>query len=68
MAKKKPIIDLKSKNIMYQEKDKTIKLLSFKKSNMTIDIAIYESGKFIKNSNIVFAHLPKNIKSLIKPL
>ena len=68
MAKKKPIIDLKHKDIKYEDKNQTIKLLSFKKSNMTIDIAIYESGKFIKNSNMVFAHLPKHIKSIIKPL
>jgi len=65
---KKPIIDLKSKNITYEQNNQTIKLLSFKKSNMTLDIAIFEGGEFIKNSNIVFAHLPKNIKSLIKPL
>ncbi len=65
---KKPIIDLKSKNISYEDNNRTIKLLLFKKSNMTIDIAIYENGMFIENSTMVFAHLPKNIKSLIKPL
>jgi hypothetical protein len=65
---KKPIIDLKSKNIFYKDNNRTIKLLLFKKSNMTIDIAIYENGMFIENSTIVFAHLPKNVKSLIKPL
>ncbi len=65
---KKPIIDLKSKNITYEQNNQTIKLLSFKKSNMTLDIAIYEKGEFIKNSNIVFAHLPKSVKSIIKPL
>lgn len=65
---KKPIIDLKSKNISYEDNNRTIKLLLFKKSNMTIDIAIYENGMFIENSTIVFAHLPKNVKSLIKPL
>lgn len=65
---KKPIINLKSKNITYEQNNQTIKLLSFKKSNMTLDIAIYENGEFIKNSNIVFAHLPKSIKSIIKPL
>lgn len=65
---KKPVIDLKNKNITYQDKNQTIKLLTFKKSNMTLDIAIYENGEFIKNSNIVFAHLPKSIKSIIKPL
>lgn len=65
---KKPLIDLKSKDISYEQNNQTIKLLLFKKSNMTIEIAIFEAGKFIKNSTIVFAHLPKNIKSLIKPL
>ena len=65
---KKPIIDLKTKNISYQERDKTIKLLSFRKSNMTLDVAIYENGEYIKDDNIVFAHLPKSVKSIIKPL
>lgn len=65
---KKPNIDLRSKNIAYEDGKYTIKLLTFKKSNMTLDIAVFEKKKFIKNSNIVFAHLPKKIKSLIKPL
>ncbi|XPV70128.1 MAG: malate dehydrogenase [Halarcobacter sp.] len=65
---KKPQIDLKPMNLSYQDRDQTIKLLTFKKSNMTLDIAIYENEKFIKNSNMVFAHLPKSIKSKIKPL
>ncbi len=68
MAYKKPIIDLKHKNIEYQENNQTIKLKTFNKKNMTIDITIYENGKYMKDSNIVFAHLPKSIKSLIKPL
>ncbi|QDF29124.1 hypothetical protein [Halarcobacter anaerophilus] len=65
---KKPNIDLRSKNIAYEDGKYIIKLLTFKKSNMTLDIAVFEKEKFIKNSNIVFAHLPKKIKSLIKPL
>lgn len=65
---KKTVIDLKSQNISFEQNGQTIKLLSFKKSNMTLDIAIYEDEKFIKNSNMVFAHLPKSIKSIIKPL
>ena len=65
---KKPIIDLKSKNITFEQNNQTIKLLSFKKSNMSLDIAIFENGECIKNSSMVFAHLPKNIKSIIKPL
>lgn len=65
---KKPIIDLKSKNITYEQNNQVIKLLSFKKSDMTLDIAIYENGEYLKDSSIVFAHLPKKVKSIIKPL
>lgn len=65
---KKPTIDLKLMNIEYKEKNQTIKLLSFKKSNMTLDIAIFEDGEHLKNSTIAFAHLPKSIKAIIKPL
>lgn len=65
---KKPLIDLKSKNISYEENNQTYKLLLFKKTNMTLEVAISEGGKFIQNRTIAFAHLPKNIKSIIKPL
>lgn len=68
MANKKPIIDLKTKSIEYEQNNQTIKLVAFNKKNMTIDITIWEDGKYIKDSNIVFAHLPKSIKSKIKPL
>ena len=65
---KKHIIDLKAMNLSFMQNNQEIRLLSFKKSNMTLDVAIYENNKYIKNSNIVFAHLPKKFKSLIKPL
>ena len=65
---KKPFIDLTSNKIEYTQDNQTIKLKSFNKKNMTIDISIWEDDKHIKDSNIVFAHLPKSIKSKIKPL
>lgn len=65
---KKPFIDLTSNKIEYTQDNQTIKLKSFNKKNMTINISIWEDGKHIKDSNIVFAHLPKSIKSKIKPL
>ena len=68
MAKKKPIIDLKLKNIQYKQGNQTIKLKTFNKKSMSIDISIWENGIYIKDSNIVFAHLPRSIKSKIKPL
>lgn len=65
---KKTIIDLSSKNITYKDKNQTIKLLVFKKTNMTLEISISANDKFIKKDIIAFAHLPKSIKALIKPL
>lgn len=65
---KKPNIDLTSKNITYEQDGQIIKLQLFKKSNMTLEVSKFENGKFIEKSIIAFAHLPKNIKSLIKPL
>ncbi len=65
---KKPQIDLRLKNITYKNKNQTIKLLSFKKSNMILEISIFDDGEYLKDSTIAFAHLPKSIKSLIKPL
>ncbi|TLP36303.1 malate dehydrogenase [Arcobacter arenosus] len=65
---KKTIIDLKLKNFSYEQNNQTIKLLSFNTSNMTLDVSIFEKGEHLKNSKIVFAHLPKSLKAKIKPL
>ena len=69
MAKnKKALIDLRKMNLSYEERNQTIKLLNFKTSTMSLEIEIYENGKFIKNSSIVFAHLPKKLKAKLNPL
>jgi len=69
MAKsKKSIIDLTKMNLSFEDRNQTIKLLNFKLSNMSIEIAIYEKEKFIKNSTMVFAHLPKKLKGQLNPL
>lgn len=70
MAKnKKTVIDLKSMNLSFEDdRNKTIKLLLFKTSNMSLDIEIYEKDKFIEKSTMVFAHLPKKLKAKLNPL
>jgi hypothetical protein len=35
---------------------------------MSLDIEIYEKDKFIKKSNMVYAHLPKKLKAKLNPL
>ncbi|MDK2041445.1 malate dehydrogenase [Aliarcobacter butzleri] len=67
MAKSKIIVDLSKENLFFEEKNQTIKLLNFKLDNMSLDIAIYEKDKLIKNSSMVFAHLPKKLKAKLNP-
>lgn len=68
MAKnKKTTIDLSKENLFFEERNQTIKLLCFKIQTMSLDIAIYEKDKFIKNSTMVFAHLPKKLKARLNP-
>ena len=68
MAKSKSgTIDLSKANLFFEERNQTIKLLNFKTQTMSLDIAIYEKEKFIKNSTMVFAHLPKKLKLKLNP-
>ena len=67
MAKSKKSIDLSKDNLSFEERNQTIKLFTFKIDNMTLDISIFEKGKFIKNSTMVFAHLPKKLKTKLNP-
>ncbi len=69
MAKSKStIIDLTKENLSFEERDQTIKLINFKTQTMSLDIAIFEKDKFIKNSSMVFAHLPKKLKVKLNPI
>ena len=69
MAKSKNIIvDLVKENLSFEERNQTIKLLNFKTQTMSLDIAIFEKDKFIKNSSMVFAHLPKKLEAKLNPL
>lgn len=66
MAKRK-IVDLKDSNLEFTQKDETIKLLSFNSEKMSLEIAIYKNNAFLKNSTMVFAHLPKTLKVKLNP-
>ena len=67
MTKIKKTIDLTKENLSFEERSQTIKLLNFKTETMSLDIAIFEKDKFIKNSTMVFAHLPKKLKVKLNP-
>lgn len=64
---KKKIVDLKNLNLEFIQKDETIKLLSFDTLKMSLEISIFKNEKFVKNSSMVFAHLPKSLKAKLNP-
>jgi|GEM_PF-526267 len=64
MAKKKPIfLDLKKMNLSFEEKGQIIKLINFKTQTLTLDTEIFENEIFIAKRNMVYAQLPKKIKT-----
>ena len=67
MAKKKKSIELTSKNIEFMLENTTYKLLRFYPDKMTLDCMVFEGQKKIGQQNLPFAHLPKEIKKIIKP-
>ncbi len=66
MAKKKESISLEARNIEFMIQNIPYKALLFHPSNMSVDIQCLDT-KEIGLKNIVFAHLPKEVKKLIKP-
>jgi hypothetical protein len=67
MAKKKKTIELSSQNIEFTQDGSLYKIIKFYPSNMTVDVMLYENGVKQKMSNIPFAHLPKEVKKIVKP-
>ncbi len=66
MAKKKKSVELSDKNITCKVNEITYKVIRFYPSAMSVDVK--EIGENTKKGmqNIPFAHLPKEIKKLVK--
>ena len=69
MAKnKKKVINLSEQNITFVEKERHFKIISFNPNTMDLDVSITEEGESKKKlMKFPFAHLPKELKKLIKP-
>ena len=64
MAKKKAtLVNLEKMNLSFEDKNQTIRLLNFKTQSLTLDTSIYEKDVFIASRTMVYAHLPKKLKS-----
>lgn len=69
MAKnKKKVINLSDQNITFSEKERHFKLISFNPNTMELEVSITEEALEKKKvTKLPFAHLPKELKKMIKP-
>ena len=68
MAKRKKSIELSDKKIAFMIERTSYKAVRYYPSAMTIDVMVEdENGVRLGMQNIPFAHIPREIKKLIKP-
>ena len=68
MAKKKKSIELSNKKIQFSIDKKTYKAIRYYPTAMTLDVMAFDDkGEKIGMQNIAFAHIPKEIKKIVKP-
>ncbi len=68
MAKKKKVINLSEQNIIYTENERTIKVIAFNPNTMEVDVSIVVEDEKKRVMKLPFAHLPKEIKKLVRPI
>lgn len=66
--KKKKSIELSDKKIKFNVEKMSYKAIRYYPTAMSLDVMAFdENGERIGMQNIPFAHVPKEIKKLIKP-
>ena len=67
MAKKKPTLNFSDQNIRFNQDEQQIKVLSLNLNSMDVEVLVIEDEKK-KVKKMPFAHLPKEIKKLLRPI
>lgn len=67
MAKKRKSIELFEKKISFTLEKTSYNVIRFFPEKMSVDVAVFENGSKEGIRNIPFAHLPRDIKKIIKP-
>ena len=66
--KKKKSVELSDKKINFMIEKTSYKAIRYYPTAMTIDVMVHdENGVKVGMQNIPFAHVPKDIKKIIKP-
>ena len=67
--KKKAVIDLSDADIVFVLQDREARVISFDPNTMTVTLNLYEQASHCKQErDFPFAHLPKPVKKLVRPL
>jgi len=67
MAKKKKSVELSEQKITFNILKVSYKIIRYYPTSMELDVMVYEEDVKIGMQKIAFAHLPKEIKKIIKP-
>ena len=68
MAKKKKSIELSDKKITFTVEKNSYKAIRYYPTAMSLDVMAFdENGVKIGMQNIPFAHIPKEVKKIVKP-
>ncbi len=63
-----PFVQLRARNISYEEGGRMITLLSMNRDTMDLEVSIKEKDETKIITDFPFAHLPKKIKKELNPL
>lgn len=67
MAKDKKSIELSEKKIVFDIKKVSYRVIRFYPSQMIVDVMVIDDGVKLGMQTLPFAHMPKEIKKIIKP-
>jgi len=67
MAKDKKSVELSDNKISFTLERNLYNVIRFFPTKMTVDVMVFENGVKMGVKTIPFAHLPKEIKKIIKP-
>ena len=67
MAKDKKSVELSEKKIAFEIKKVSYKVIRFYPSQMVVDVMVVDDGVKLGMQTLPFAHMPKEIKKIIKP-
>lgn len=67
MAKNRKSIELHERKISFTLENNSYDVIRFYPTKMTVDVMVFENGIKEGARTLPFAHLPKEIKKIIKP-